>query len=82
VLSCLRPNPEGDDGGLPSEWEVVADADGIPVAIVCEDCITPEEQQAMDDADMGFIEEVEGVDVEQFDDEAPPHLRVVPPAST
>jgi hypothetical protein len=33
---------------LPSDWEVLTDDDGEVVGVVCEQCITPEEQQAMD----------------------------------
>ena len=35
---CLRRNPEGEDD-YPTAWEVVVDADGKAVGIICEDCI-------------------------------------------
>jgi hypothetical protein len=45
----------------PNEWEVLTDAEGNVVVVICEDCITSEEQQAIDDADMALDVEVSGV---------------------
>lgn len=47
---CLRPNPDPMDGSLPTDWEALVDEDGEVVGVICEDCITPDEQQAMDEA--------------------------------
>jgi hypothetical protein len=55
---CGRPNPERADGGLPNDWEVLTDADGKVLGVICEDCVTPEEQQAMDEADMELMDEI------------------------
>jgi hypothetical protein len=54
---CLRANPDPDPVGdsLPWDWEYL-NADGEPVGVVCPDCITPEEQQAMDN-DMWELEQ-------------------------
>jgi hypothetical protein len=58
---CLRPNPDPEDGGLPIDWEVLVDADGEVLGVICEDCITPEEQQATDAADMALDAEISGL---------------------
>jgi DNA-directed RNA polymerase subunit RPC12/RpoP len=55
---CGRPVPSDDDDEHLS-WEVTADdnaADGC--AWICPDCITPEEQQAIDEADIELGNEV------------------------
>jgi hypothetical protein len=74
---CSRPNPEAIDGGLPDEWEVVTDGGGEVVGVICEECITPAEQQAMDEADMELIKEL-GINDPPPDH---PHLRIVPDQS-
>jgi hypothetical protein len=53
---CLRPNPDADEG-MPNDWEVLVEAVGV--SVICEDCITPEEQQAMDEADMALLDELD-----------------------
>lgn len=55
---CGRPNPESADGGLPNEWEALTDADGKVLGVICEDCVTPEEQQALDDDAMALLDEL------------------------
>jgi hypothetical protein len=47
---CLRPNPD-PEGKLPVDWEVLVDALGETLGVICEDCITPAEWQATDDED-------------------------------
>jgi hypothetical protein len=59
---CERenPDPEADEGSMPVDWEVLTGADGEVTGIVCEDCITAGEQQAMDDEvamDLGLLSE-------------------------
>jgi hypothetical protein len=51
---CLRvPGPQdigyqpGDDTP-PSDWEALT-ADGAVIGVVCPDCLTPAEQQALDE---------------------------------
>ena len=44
-----RPNPEAAKGYPPSDWEALTDADGEVLGIICERCVTPAEQAAMDD---------------------------------
>jgi hypothetical protein len=52
---CLRPAPgEGDVG----DWEFFDEV------IVCPDCITPAEQQAMDEDGMAMLDEISGLDDE------------------
>ena len=46
---CLRPAP--DDPSV--EWEVVIADDG-EVLVICEDCVTGEARQAMDEEDMAL----------------------------
>lgn len=36
------------------EWEALSDDRGNDLGTICPDCVTPAEQQAMDDADMGM----------------------------
>jgi hypothetical protein len=50
---CLKLLPEGD-----TDWEVLTDADGEVVGVICEDCITPEEQQATDEDEMAVGEQM------------------------
>jgi hypothetical protein len=52
---CLRvPGPKdfdyqpGDDTP-PVSWEVLSGSDGEVIGVMCPDCITPEEQQAIDE---------------------------------
>jgi hypothetical protein len=54
---CLRPAPPEDDQSF-TDWEALAyDADEV-LGVVCPDCITPEEQQAMDEADEEMDEQI------------------------
>ena len=55
---CLRPNP-APEGDYPDDWAVLGSSDFT--GIICPDCITPEEQQAMDEADMALDAEVSGL---------------------
>jgi hypothetical protein len=52
-LRCHRPNPDPEP---PTDWEAITDADGRVLGVICEDCITPEEQQAMDEQMMAESE--------------------------
>jgi hypothetical protein len=52
---CLLPNPDGEEGSVPIDWEVVTNSDGECVGVICEDCITPAKQQAMDELDMDML---------------------------
>lgn len=48
---CLQPvDPDGND------WEALGEDGSL---VVCEDCITPEEQQTMDEADMEAVDKIE-----------------------
>jgi hypothetical protein len=58
---CRRPNPDAEDGGMPDYWEVLVDGDGEVVGVICEDCITPEEQQATDEDMFELADEVSGL---------------------
>ena len=50
---CLRPAPADDDRSIEAlEWESLVNDDHEMIGTVCPDCITPEEQQAMDDDTM------------------------------
>jgi hypothetical protein len=49
---CERPNPE-PAGSLPLEWEVLTDQSG-ELGVICDGCITPGEQQAIDQDMMGM----------------------------
>jgi hypothetical protein len=62
---CLRPNPDLRDGSVPTSWEPLVTG-GECVGVICEDCITPEERQAMDEVDMYLMRQT-GIEVE--DDE-------------
>lgn len=53
---CLRPAPGEDDTDL--YWECLDEV------IVCPDCITPAEQQAMDEDGMAMLDEISGLDDE------------------
>ena len=46
---CVRCGKNIDHGD--NEWEAFTLPDG-DVVVVCDDCITPEEQQAIDESDM------------------------------
>lgn len=55
---CLRVPRPGDLGYRPGEdtppldWEVLTDSAGEVTGVICPDCITPEEQQAVDEDTM------------------------------
>jgi hypothetical protein len=50
---CQRPAPAEDDPDF-LHWEVLDDSD-----MVCPDCETPEEKQAIDEKDMRLADEVD-----------------------
>ena len=54
---CLRPAPDP----LPTEWEAFPADDG-QVLVICEDCVTDEERQAMDEEIMSLSDPVEDPD--------------------
>lgn len=59
---CQRPAPDEDDQSLVAlEWETLVNSDGDVTGVVCPDCITPEEQQATDEADMAIHDQVAGL---------------------
>lgn len=52
---CLRPAPPDDDRSIEAlEWTTLTYADRDTTGVVCPDCITPGEQQSMDDDVMEF----------------------------
>lgn len=51
---CLRPAPAADSTAF-LEWEVVDDDD----VVICPECITPEEQQAMDQELMALADKAD-----------------------
>ncbi len=52
-IRCLRPAPDEDDRSIEAlEWEALTDDGGQVVGVLCPECITPEEQQAMDEEEM------------------------------
>jgi Zn-finger protein len=51
---CLCPAPHDDDPAS-IDWEVGEDGGELSV---CPDCITPEEQQAMDEVGMALTDEL------------------------
>jgi hypothetical protein len=60
---CLRvPGPQdvgyqpGDDTP-PADWEVLTDSDGEVIGVVCPECLTPAERQALDEDAMDLGEE-------------------------
>ncbi len=59
---CLRiPGPqdlgyEPDDDTPPVDCEVLTDPYGEAVGVICPDCITPEEQQAIDEDTMDMAD--------------------------
>jgi hypothetical protein len=56
-MRCHRPAPDEDDRSIEAlEWTPLADADGEVLGVICGDCITPEEQQSMDELDMELSE--------------------------
>jgi hypothetical protein len=61
---CLRPVP-GDV--LPTSWEAVTADDG-EVLVICEGCVTGEEQQAMDEAIMALGDDPDAHDFTSEDD--------------
>lgn len=54
---CLCLNPAGEDD-FPNDWNVLT-VDGECVGLICEDCITPGEQQAMDEDDAAMTAQLE-----------------------
>lgn len=54
---CLRPAPQDDDPAS-TDWEALTVGEGGGELIVCPDYITPEEQQAMDEAAMAVDDEL------------------------
>ena len=52
---CMRVIPEDST----VEWETLGED-----LVVCSDCITPAEQQAMDEDDMAMLDEMSGLDDE------------------
>jgi hypothetical protein len=50
---CLRANPAEDLDDLPTDWEVLTDTSGEVIGVVCADCLTVGEQQALDEDAMG-----------------------------
>lgn len=56
---CQRPNPEAPEGGLPNEWEVLEDDRGEVIGVICEGCITGEQQQAIDESIFETMEDAE-----------------------
>ena len=57
-MRCRRANPEADEGSLPTDWEVLTDARGEVVGVMCSGCITGEEQRAIDDDMMELGDEI------------------------
>jgi hypothetical protein len=49
---CLKPVPDMHSREFVLCWEAVVDADGNAVGLVCEDCISPEERQALAESEM------------------------------
>jgi hypothetical protein len=45
----LRVNPAAATDDLPADWEAVVDSAGAVIGVICPDCLTPEELQALDD---------------------------------
>jgi hypothetical protein len=52
---CLRPAPSPDDDEF-GYWEALGDEGQLAL---CPDCITPEEQQAMDEAIMDLMDQAD-----------------------
>jgi hypothetical protein len=46
---CLCANPADDLDDLPTDWEVLTDTSGEVIGVVCPDCLTAAEQQALDE---------------------------------
>jgi len=51
---CLRPAPSKGDSGF-IYWEVL---DAEAQLMICPECITPQEQQAMEGVDVDFVDEI------------------------
>jgi hypothetical protein len=64
---CLRVPEQhelsypGDDLP-PADWEVLTDPDDQVIGVACPDCLTPEEQQEIDDDATEMTEAAEGED--------------------
>jgi hypothetical protein len=60
---CLRQAPDlKNDRNLDAlEWEPLVNADGDVLGVICPDCITPEEQQAMDEDDMALLDVIDSL---------------------
>jgi hypothetical protein len=56
--NCCRCQKPIDESGLPTS-EALTNEDGEVIGVICEDCITPEEQQTIDEEDMFFTAALE-----------------------
>jgi hypothetical protein len=59
---CVRCGKRWPGDGHPDalDWEALVDGDGEVIGQICEDCITPDERQAIDHEDMELLDHIEG----------------------